>query len=314
LDLAKATHSNRWRSLAQLANMPLVAIEGDPNKSESGHQRRTFDLSEAKTLYNGKGMRGTSPKNNGIETYEPPFRGALILAQNTPIDGLPEIMERLVQIPWNKSHLSTQGYQSAQRLQRLDMEQINGFMTACITQEKPLLESYAQHYQTCLERLKHEGGLSNQRLRHNHAQIMALAHALQETSILSGLQTADLAALDAYLIQCCAERHQRLDGDTPLVAEFWDMYHYLEEEIGCRVNHSRDETRIAISLLDFVQQLAEHKLRPLDLPQLRQELKQSKRYTLVEANHPILSKIKNKTVKCFVFTKQGAVTGQTIAA
>lgn len=315
LDLAKATHSNRWRSLAQLANMPLVAIEGDPSKSESGHQRRTFDLNEAKPLYNGRGMRGTSPKNNGIETHEPPFRGALILAQNAAIDSEPAVMERIVQIHWDKSHFSDQGQQAAQRLQRLEMTQINGFMTACITQEKPLLASYQAHYQTCLERLENEGGLSNQRLRHNHAQIIAMAHALQAIGILGGLRTSDLAALDAYLIQSCAERHQCLDGDTPLVAEFWEMYHYLEDELGCRVNHSRDETRIAISLLDFVQQLAEHRLKPLDLPHLRQVLKQSKRYKLIEANYPTLSKIKNKTVKCFVFTKQSTgIGGQAIAA
>lgn len=144
---------------------------------------------------------------------------------------------------------------------------------------------------------------------------MAMAHALQSIGILGGLRTADLAALDAYLIQGCAERHQSLDGDTSLVAEFWEMYHYLEDELGCRVNHSRDETRIAISLLDFVQQLAEHKLKLLDITQLRRELKQSKRYKLLEANHPILSKIKNKTVKCFVFTKQSTgALGQALAA
>lgn len=315
LDLAKATHSNRWRSLAQLANMPLVAIEGDPSKSESGHQRRTFDLNEAKPLYNGRGMRGTSPKNNGIETHEPPFRGALILAQNAPIDSEPAVMERIVQIHWDKTHFSDQGQQAAQRLQRLEMAQINGFMTACITQEKSLLASYQAHYQTCLERLENEGGLSNQRLRHNHAQIMAMAHALQERGILGGLHTSDLAALDAYLIQCCAERHQSLDGDTPLVAEFWEMYHYLEDELGCKVNHSSNEARIAVSLLDFVHQLAEHKLKPLDLTQLRRELKQSKRYKLLEANHPTKSKIKAKTLKCFVFNNQGAsVLGQAIAA
>ncbi|WP_298609340.1 hypothetical protein, partial [uncultured Thiothrix sp.] len=315
IDLAKASHPTRYRSLAQLANMPLVAIEGDPSKSESGHQRRTFDLNEIKPLYNGRGMRGRSPKNNGIETEEPPFRGALILAQNTPIDSEPAVMERIVQIYWDKSHFSTQGYHAARRLQRLDMAQINGFMTACITQEKLLLASYQTHYQTCLERLENEGGLLNQRLRHNHAQIMAVAHTLQETGILGGLLTSDLAALDAYLIQCCAERHQCLDGDTPLVAEFWDMYHYLEDELGCRVNHSNNEARIAVSLLDFAQQLAEYKLRPLDLTQLRRELKQSKRYKLLEANYPTLSKIKAKTVKCFVFIKQSAgATGQSMAA
>ena len=315
LDLAKATHSNRWRSLAQLANMPLVAIEGDPSKSESGHQRHTFDLNEAKPLYNGRGMRGTSPKNNGIETHEPPFRGALILAQNAAIDSEPAVMERIVQIHWDKSHFSDQGQQAAQRLQCLEMTHINGFMTACITQEKPLLASYQAHYQTCLERLENEGGLSNQRLRHNHAQIMAMAHALQSIGILGGLRTADLAALDAYLIQGCAERHQCLDGDNPLVAEFWELYHYLEDELGCRVNHSSNEARIAVSLLDFVQQLAEHKLKTFDLTQLRRELKQSKRYKLLEANCPIKSKLKNKTMKCFVFTKQSAGIGrQAIAA
>ncbi|WP_020396608.1 toprim domain-containing protein [Thiolinea disciformis] len=313
LDLAKATHSNRWRSFAQLANMPLVTIEGDPSKNESGHQRRTFDLNEAKPLYNGRGMRGTSPKNTGIETHEPPFRGAFVIAQNTPVDAEPATMERIIQVYWDKSHFSSQGYHAAQRLQRLDMEQINGFMTACITQEKGLLTVYKAHYQAIFERLESRVDLTNQRIRHNHAQIMAMAHALQETGILGGLLASDLVSLDNYLTQCCVERHQCLEADTPLVAEFWDMYHFLEDESGHRVNHSSDQTRIAISLLDFVQILAENKLKPLDLTQLRRELKQSRRYKFIDANCATFSKIKGKTVKCFVFANT-AGPGQAMAA
>lgn len=311
IELSKASHAGRWRSLEQLANLPLVLMEGD--RSEGGtHQKRTFDLNEAKGLYNGKGMRAVGVRTGGNETREPPFRGSLIIAQNAPVDSERAVMERIVRVHWDKSHFSTNGYHATQRLRNLDMDKINGFMTACITQEKRFLEKYMDGYQAALHRLDADTALGNQRIRHNHAQIMGLAHALKATGILGGLLAADLYKLDTYLQQCCTDRHQCLEADSPLLAEFWDMYHYLEDETNQRVNHSKEPARIAISLNQFQFAISEMKQKPLDMMQLRRELRSSKRYPFL-ANESIYSHISGKSVKCFIFTNRDGKAKQQAA-
>ena len=307
IELSKASHAGRWRTLEQLANLPLVLMEGD--RSDGNHQKRTFDLNEAKGLYNGRGMRSTGVRTGGNETREPPFRGSLIIAQNAAIESERAVMERIVRIHWDKSHFSTKGYHALSRLRSLDMEQINGFMTACITQEKPFLEKYQQGYQVAMQRLEKVQELGNQRIRHNHAQIMGITHALKATGILAGLLPNDLEELDSYLQQCCTDRHQCLAEDSALMTEFWDMYRYLEDESGdvdCRVNHTKDSSRIAINLNQFQNAMMEAKQRPLDLTQIRRELRQSKRYPFLE-QRSIYSSISNKSVKCFIFAnKEGS--------
>lgn len=304
IELSKASHAGRWRSLEQLAGLPLVLMEGD--RGEGKNQKHTFDLNEAKGLYNGRGMRATGVRNGGNETKEPPFRGSLIIAQNAPVESERAVMERIIRVHWDKSHFSSKGLKALEDLRSLDMEQINGFMTACITQEKRWLDKYQEGYQMAMNRLDKMEALGNQRIRHNHAQIMAAAHALKASGVLPGLLASDLEELDTYLVQCCTERHQCLDTDSPLLAEFWDMYHYLEDESstpGCRVNHSRDLTRIAINLNQFQTAMMEAKQRPLDLVQVRRELRQSKRYPFVEYE-AMYSNITNKTTKCFIFSNK----------
>lgn len=313
IELSKASHAGRWRSLEQLAGLPLVLMEGD--RGESKHQKQTFDLNEAKGLYNGRGMRATGVRNGGNETKEPPFRGSLIIAQNAPVESERAVMERIIRVHWDKSHFSTSGFHALDRLRSLDMEHINGFMTACVTQEQRFLDKYQEGYKAALQKLDKLEGLGNQRIRHNHAQIMAAAHALKASGVLAGLLASDLEQLDAYLVQCCTDRHQCLEADSPLLAEFWDMYHYLEDETsvaGCRVNHSRDPARLAINLNRFQEAMMEAKQRPLDLVQIRRELKQSKRYPFIEYE-AIYSAITNKTTKCFIFSNK-AGEGLKLAA
>ena len=309
IELAKASHSGRWRSLEQLANLPLVLMEGD--RSENGnHQKRTFDLNEAKGLYNGRGMRTTGVRTGGSETREPLFRGALIIAQNATVESERAVMERIVKVHWDKSHFSTNGYHATNRLRSLDVEKINGFMTACISKDKLFLEKYEQGYTAAMQRLEGNTVLGNQRIRHNHAQLMGLAHALKASGVLSGLLPEDLEALDTYLMKCCTDRHQCLEADSPLMAEFWDMYHYLEDETNERVNHSKDPARIAISPNQFANAMAEMKQRPFDMVELRRELKSSKRYPFVEYI-TLWSTITQKSTKCFIFSCR---TGQAQAA
>lgn len=298
IDLAKATPATRWRSFEQVANLPVVMIEADRNNTS-----RPFDLNEFKGLYNGRGMRGTSPKNGGIETKEPPFRGALIMAQNAAIESDQAVMERIIRVPWDKTHFSYEGFQATKRLRALEKMAINGFMTTVITQERLFLDKFKEGYEVALQRLDQKAELTNLRIKLNHAQIMGLIHALKACQVLP-LSVSDLEQVDGYLIQCCVESHQRLEADNQLIAEFWELYHYLQDETDSIVNHSTDSSRIAISLPEFESLLAKHKLKPLDMTALRRELPQSKRYPFIDSRELVWSKAKGKPVRCFVFLSQ----------
>jgi len=301
IELSKASHAGRWRSLEQLANLPLVLMEGDRSEA-TGKQKGAFDLNEAKGLYNGRGMRSVGMRTGGNETREPRFRGALVIAQNASVDSERAVMERINRIHWDKTHLSTAGYDAASRLRELDLEAINGFMTACITQESLFLEKYQEGYDAALSRLNDHAELGNQRIRHNHAQVMAIAHALKATKILEGLLPSDLEDLDNYIEQSCVDRHQCLEADTPLLSEFWDVYQFLEYETHFNVNHSKEEGKIAISIPQFTWAMAEVKQKPIDMTQLKKELKNSKRFPYLDRKS-VRSKIKDGSpVMCYVFT------------
>lgn len=310
IELSKASHAGRWRSLEQLANLPLVLMEGDRDES-SGRQRNTFDLNEAKGLYNGKGMRAVGLRTGGNETREPRFRGALVIAQNATVDSDRPVMERINRVHWDKSHFSHAGYEASNRLRDLELEDINGFMTACITQESLFLAKYKDGYDAALKRLNDHAELGNQRIRHNHAQVMGLAHALKATKVLDNLSASDLEELDDYMEQCCVERHQRLEADTPLLTEFWDMYQYIEYESPFNVNHSKEEGTIALSLNQFTWAMSELKQKPLDMAQLKKELKNSKRFPYLDYK-TVRSRIYDgKQTKCFVFSdKEGQALSQ----
>jgi hypothetical protein len=130
---------------------------------------------------------------------------------------------------------------------------------------------------------------------------MGLAHALKATGILTGLTPDDLAALDSYLKQGCADRHHRLEADTPLVSEFWDNYHYLVNAKDKPLNHSGEPTRIAISMEHYRSMARNEGLGELDMVLLKKELKKSKRHPFIEYS-TVWSSAQKKAIKCFIFT------------
>jgi hypothetical protein len=313
IELDKANPAARWREFAKFGNLPLVAMEGALGDATK-HKKGGFNLSETKGLYQGRGMKSRGESNNGNETIEPPFRGAFAIAQNSPVmteDAA--VMERIVQQTWDKSHFSSAGWAASNRLSTLLMEDINGFMTACITQEKMFMDKFQDGYQDAVKKLESTPELSNQRIRHNHAQLMGLIYALKAAGILALLLPSDLEMIDTYLTRCCHERHQCLQSDTALVNEFWDTVEYLESYSNLPVNHSSDPTLICISIPHFIEQAKEaNQPLPTDLNQLKKELRMSKRYLYVDyvLKH---SKLKKKSLKCFVFAnKEGRVYINTI--
>ncbi|WP_312755014.1 hypothetical protein, partial [Escherichia coli] len=84
------------RNFAQVANMPVVLIEGDRN--QEGAKQRGFDWEELKTAYNGRSVRSRGLRNSGTETYEPPFRGAILIAKNADVSASNPVLERIIHL------------------------------------------------------------------------------------------------------------------------------------------------------------------------------------------------------------------------
>jgi hypothetical protein len=85
-DANKSTNVAVYRNFAQIANLPVVLIEGDRNDvNGNAVQKSKFSWDELKDAFNGRAIRSKGLKTAGNETYEPPFRGAILISQNTAI-------------------------------------------------------------------------------------------------------------------------------------------------------------------------------------------------------------------------------------
>lgn len=88
-DPTKSTNVATFRNFAQVSNLPVCLIEGDRN-DESGNatSAKTFIWDSLKDAFNGRSIRSRGIKNNGNETYSPPFRAAIMISQNEEIRAL----------------------------------------------------------------------------------------------------------------------------------------------------------------------------------------------------------------------------------
>lgn len=310
VELSKASHAGRWRSLEQSANLPIVLMEGDAGQGQGGNQKKGFSLEEAKGTYEGDGMRITAQKTLGNETREPKFRGTLWLAQNAqirpPHDADPDsgkaLMERIVHVHWDKSHFSTAGAEASERLMDLDMNDINGFLVHCVRHESTVMDAIRTKHRDWITKLKNEYPLLlNDRIRYNHAQMLALADIMVMIEAVP-LSRRELIELQAYIIERAHDRQQTIEVDCSVVEEFWELYGHLCGIGGGEpdINMSNEDALISVNL-NQMEMIAQH--RNCRMPckiELRDKLKTSKRHKFLD--YKTVRNGKN-TYKCFVFER-----------
>jgi len=134
-DPAKSTHAARSRNFAQVSNLPVVLIESD-RENNGQHKQKAFDWNELKTAYNGRSVRARGMKNNGNETYEPPFRAAVVIAQNYAVQADDAVMQCIVHVEFDRSQHSRASKPLAERLSRMPMDAVSGFLLKAIACEK----------------------------------------------------------------------------------------------------------------------------------------------------------------------------------
>lgn len=311
-DPSKSTTAARARNFAQVAGLPVVLIESDRETlgDEKSHVK-SFDWDELKTAYNGRSIRSRGVANGGNETYEPPFRGSIVISQNNEVNASIPILSRIVHINIDRSGQNAKTLAAAVALETMPTSAVSGFILAATKREAAILETISDRYQAHHDALNARGDLKMPRIVKCHAQLMALVDALRLVVKLTDEQYTSAMRLVGDM---AAARQVVINADHPIVQEFWDAYAYLngDDELQPHLNHSCDDDVIAVNLNEFIEVAANHRQQVPALRDLKKVLRTSRKYKFLEVK-TVKSRIRqhssqagsNKaaTVYCWVFKK-----------
>lgn len=310
-DPNKATIAARARNFAQVSNLPIVLIESDRDSGDDkGHKQKGFDWDELKTAYNGRSVRSTGVKNSGNDTREPPFRGALVISQNTAVAASDAFMQRLMQCWFTLKPHTEISRENFQRLARFPVEKVSGFVIRATRAEEAILKTLVEKTPVYERRLDAHPEIKHFRVVKNHAQLMALVDALAHVVTL---REEVVEAVHAEIVRMAVERQQAINSDHPLVQEFWEVFDYLENKAGSdtayMLNHSREPGRkIALNFNEFVARADACRQQVPDMREMKKLLKTSRARKFIAANQTINSGLTNKSVRCWIFEYDPAYT------
>lgn len=318
-DPSKSTSAGRLRTFTQVSNLPIVLIESD-RETKSGNQShvKSFDWDELKDAYNGNSIRTTGVKTGGNETYDPPFRASIVISQNNQVQASQAIMERICHMTFDTRGFTASSYESAKALEKVEIEQVSGFILAALKREAETLQLAFGEHDANVRFLLGTDGIHKPRIAKNHAQLLGMAKAMRSVVKLSDEQFDQVTA---QIIAMARERQQAINADHPLVHEFWEAFDYLDG-LGVTtvkgdhldrplLNHSRDDAQIAVNLNEFVEKANGHRQQIPLLADLKKVLRTSKTRRFIDiksVNSAI--RVRNevghevpKTVHCWVFER-----------
>lgn len=309
-DPTKSTRAGRQRAMGQLANMPVVLIEGDRNEPDKVHAK-SFDWDELKDFYGGGTLGTKGMKTSGNETYEPPFRATIVISQNAAVSASEAILTRIVKLHFIRPQQSDAGRAAADGLNALQVEELSHFLLRAVRLEAKVLERFSERVAVHERRLRALRELRIERIIKTHSQLMALVDCLD---LVCPLDEHQRIVTEQLLTRMALERQAAISADHPLVAEFWEVFDYLESlGDGPMLNHSKNPDFIAINLNEFAERAAEHRQHVADMKTLRGLLKESRSRKFIESNKAVGSAIRSAqasnnplfarcvTVKCWVF-------------
>ncbi|MBV6872216.1 toprim domain-containing protein, partial [Xanthomonas euvesicatoria] len=288
-DPAKSSKAGRARAMGQVSGMPVVLLEADRSEPDKAHSK-TFEWDELKDFFGGGTLATRGVRNGGNETYEPPFRGTIVITQNAAVDASEAILTRIVKLHFKRPQVTTESRIAADNLNALQVEEVSHFLVRAIRQERAILDLFAERVKVFEAKLRAQQDLRLERVIKNHAQMLALFDCLRLVITIPDdmVEQTRLALLDMAL-----ERQKAISADHAMVNEFWEVYEYLEATGHGKavVNHSRDTQRIAINLNHFAARAAQFSQSVPDLKVLRALLGDSRRHKFIGANVAVNSAV-----------------------
>lgn len=301
----KSTAVGMWRNFAQVSNLPIALIEGD--KEDDGDKQR-FDWDILKDAFNGRPIRTRGNKNNGNDTYEPPFRGTILISQNSTIQATEAILTRTLHTMFDRSGHTMETKAIADELHRIPIEVTSTFMAHCIRNETNILDTYISKVRE-YEAGYHAKGITHTRIALCHAQLAALVDALALHVLNDYIDLEHVIEATKMIEKMAVERVARLSADHPQVQQFWDVYDYLTGLRDVAINHHAEtHNTIAINLNDFYKYAADHRQNLPDITIMKRLLPSSTSRKFVESNKSTRSACRSSTVedritKCWIFEK-----------
>lgn len=305
-DPAKSSKAGRARAMGQISGMPVVLLEADRDTPDRAHAK-TFEWDELKDFFGGGTLATRGVRNGGNDTYEPPFRGTIVISQNAAVDASEAILTRIVKLHFKRPQVTTESRIAADNLNALQVEEVSHFLVRAVRAERTVLDKFADRVKFYEAKLREKPDLRLERVIKNHAQMLALLDCLR--TVIEIPEEIVKTTRDA-LVEMAFERQKAICADHALVNAFWEIYEYLEATSDkAVVNHSRDANRIAINLNQFAAKAAHYSQSMPDLQVLRGLLSDSRRHKLISANTAVNSAVltneygQGSTVKCWVFAK-----------
>ena len=317
------TQSGRSRRFADTSNMPIVLNETDSVASEKRQHNKKFcwDM-DSKPLYDRMVGNPRATFTNDNQSHTSRFRAALWVIQNIQVNAERSTLSRFISLYFDTKHHSHAGHAAAIRLKELSKKDVSGFLIKTLKSEHKLIADFKQHYRTHNKRLQNQG-LKDQRVIDNHAHLHALLDLLP---IVVPITDTSLSAAKTLVDKMAHEREQLLQQDHPIIQDFWQTYtelnsgllkrkrlegpyntdlqiqedtYIIEED---QLNHSRDESRIALSLIEYVKACKDQGIYT-DIKELRQQLIHSKTPKYIDSNVTVNSKVTGKSIRCMTFRK-----------
>ncbi len=306
-DPSKSTLAARSRNFSQVSNLPVVLIEAD--RDEDTAKAKKYDWDELKTAYNGRASRARGVKTGGNETYEPPFRGSIIISQNADVNASEAILQRIVHLKFDRSRHSTSSKLAAERLESMPTTAVSAFLRMACRTEKKTLDIINKRSKFHADEIMRLAGMKNVRIAKNHGQVLAAGEAMAE---LIGLTEDQLKEMRDEAQRMALDRQEAISADHPIVREFWDTFDYLNTADGEDrpiLNHASNDQEIAINLNQFVQVATARRQQIPALVDLKRHLKTSRlhKFKGIKTVKSKLGRQMNKaegwTTKCWVFEK-----------
>jgi hypothetical protein len=296
--------------MGQVSNMPIVFIEGDRNEPDKVHAK-SFDWDELKDFFGGGTLGTKGMKTSGNETYEPPFRGTVAISQNAAVSASEAILTRIIKSHFTRPEVTAESRAAADNLNLMPVEHLSHFLLMAVRAEPQVMAKFAERVVVHEQRLRKIKEIRVERIIKNHSQIMALVDCL---CLVCPLDEHQMVTTHQQLTTMALERQTAISADHPMVAEFWEVFDYLESlGEGPQVNHSNDPQLIAINLNEFAELASEHRQSLADLKTLRSLLTASRSRKWLESNKATYSAVRawqaaknplasrSMTVKCWIF-------------
>ncbi len=290
-DPSKATNAARYRKFSQVSNMPVSLIESDRETDTS--KGKQFDWDELKTAFNGRAIASRGVKNNGNDTYEPPFKGAVLISQNAAVDGGEAILSRIVHLHLLRDAQTTQSKAAANWLGQCDVEAVSGFLISATKAEKAILNHLDNNFRHYYQHIMKIGDVRMARIAENHAQLMSLVDCLGD-QVLGLLNDDAVNNAKSFLVEMAACRQSAINSDHPIVQDFWENFEFIAAHNDVFINHTPHREYISINLKEYEHWCNTFKIYGPDIRELKRYLKGSKHCKFRAANVNTRSEVATK--------------------